>query len=158
MTTKKTYYEKLKDPRWQKLRLQVLNKSEFHCEVCGDGESTLHVHHKEYIKGREPWDYEPSQLATICENCHEEIHSSLDGLKNACSYINLDGPCDRDFFKYLISGAIDLPIGDDTHGYHKRIYEAGRYIEFIVAHLECMQVNWPNGTSTMLVDVYSKAE
>lgn len=41
-----TYAEKLKDPRWQKLRLEVMNRNEFHCEICGSGESTLWLEEK----------------------------------------------------------------------------------------------------------------
>jgi methionyl-tRNA synthetase len=59
------YWEKLKDPRWQKLRLEAMQKADFHCERCGDGESTLNVHHKEYFKGREPWEYKPKQLLDL---------------------------------------------------------------------------------------------
>lgn len=151
---KTAYSEKLKDPRWQKLRLEVMNRSDFCCEICGDGGSTLHVHHKEYIKGKEPWEYSPGQLASICDDCHSEIHSLDDGLKNACSYLNLDGPCDRNFFQHLISGAVDLPINEDSHSYHKRIYEAGKYVDFMVDHLDLMVVRFPDGTEVKLVDVY----
>jgi len=41
-----TYAEKLRDPRWQRRRLEKLDAADFHCESCGDGESTLHVHHR----------------------------------------------------------------------------------------------------------------
>jgi len=71
---KKTYAEKLKDPRWQKKRLEVLSDAEFQCELCGDTESTLHVHHKQYIKGHDVWEYERQQLACLCESCHENQH------------------------------------------------------------------------------------
>lgn len=156
MTYKKSdYSKKLLDPRWQRLRLEALNKADFTCEICMDNKSTLHVHHKEYIKGREPWEYDVSQLACICEWCHEDIHSTSDGLKNACSYINLDGPCDRNFFEFLILGAINLPIKEDSHNYHKRIYEAGKYIYFIVDHLELLTVKYQDGSEMKLIDVYS---
>ena len=64
------YSEKLKDPRWQKKRLEILNRDKFTCQWCLDSESTLHVHHLWYSKG-EPWDVEDDSLITICENCHE---------------------------------------------------------------------------------------
>lgn len=68
---KKTYSEKLKDPQWQKKRLEILQRDEFSCQVCGDERSTLHVHHRRYINGREPWEYTNDQLVTLCENCHQ---------------------------------------------------------------------------------------
>ena len=45
---RKSYYEKLLDPRWQKKRLEILNRDEFKCRSCGDDKSTLHVHHGYY--------------------------------------------------------------------------------------------------------------
>jgi len=67
-----TYAEKLKDPRWQKKRLKVLNRDEFTCQCCGDSKSTLHVHHFLYEKN--PWDVEDHALITICEKCHQFEH------------------------------------------------------------------------------------
>lgn len=102
--TKKTYYEKLKDPRWQKKRLEVMESNDFSCEVCGDNEKTLNVHHKEYFKNKEPWDYDKRQLVCICESCHEQEHSNVDLLKLICSYLNLDGPANREEVAFLIAG------------------------------------------------------
>jgi hypothetical protein len=65
-----TYSEKLKDPRWQKLRLQILDRDLWSCINCQATEITLHVHHLVYTKGAEPWDYPPEELVTLCETCH----------------------------------------------------------------------------------------
>ena len=65
------YAEKFKDPRWQKKRLKILERDEFTCQICYDKETTLHVHHRYYIRGAEPWDYPDDALVTLCENCHE---------------------------------------------------------------------------------------
>lgn len=67
----KTYSEKLRDPRWQKKRLEILDRDNWTCQNCGDEKSTLHVHHLDYEKGLEPWDYEDEYLQTLCETCHE---------------------------------------------------------------------------------------
>ena len=37
------YSQKLKDPRWQKKRLQILERDEWNCQICHDNESTLVV-------------------------------------------------------------------------------------------------------------------
>lgn len=71
------YTLKLKDPRWQKKRLEVLNRAKFKCQCCGDDENTLHVHHLIYSKG-DPWDAPDNTLECLCENCHnwrEEFNS-----------------------------------------------------------------------------------
>ncbi len=72
--TQKTYSEKLKDPRWQKKRLEVLNRDQFTCQVCFDKEQTLMVHHKIYTKGCEPWEYELGNFSTLCDECHKIEH------------------------------------------------------------------------------------
>lgn len=67
----KSYAEKLKDPRWQKKRLEILSRDEWTCQKCQDKESTLHVHHRYYEKGCDPWDHDGHSLVTLCVNCHE---------------------------------------------------------------------------------------
>lgn len=68
-----TYQEKLKDPRWQKKRLEILNRDNWTCKCCGDQETTLHVHHRKYSDG-DPWDTEDNDLFTLCELCHQAEH------------------------------------------------------------------------------------
>ena len=68
---KAAYREKLMDPRWQKRRLQVLERDGWTCGVCGDTETTLHVHHRWY-EGGDPWDAPDEALVTMCKECHEE--------------------------------------------------------------------------------------
>lgn len=65
------YGEKLKDPRWQKLRLQVFERDGWACQRCTDTENTLNVHHLYYEDKREPWDYSLEAFRTLCQECHE---------------------------------------------------------------------------------------
>jgi len=71
-----TYLEKLKDPRWQKRRLEIFNRDEFRCINCGDDEKTLNVDHKIYRKGFDPWEYPDEDLQTLCEDCHKKISAA----------------------------------------------------------------------------------
>lgn len=64
------YSEKLKDPQWQKKRLQVMERAGWKCQSCGDAKETLCVHHLVYSKG-EPWDAPDETLECLCETCHE---------------------------------------------------------------------------------------
>lgn len=66
-----SYTEKLKDPRWQKKRLQILERDKWACQACFDETKTLHVHHLYYEDGAEPWDYPDYALVTLCADCHE---------------------------------------------------------------------------------------
>jgi hypothetical protein len=72
-----TYAEKLRDPRWQKKRLEVFNRDNFKCRCCKAGTETLHVHHKHYEKDKEPWEYDLDYLITLCEDCHDILSTVL---------------------------------------------------------------------------------
>lgn len=65
------YREKLLDPRWQKKRLEILQRDEFKCCDCGETSETLHVHHRYYVNGRDPWRYPDFSMVTLCATCHE---------------------------------------------------------------------------------------
>lgn len=71
----KTYLEKLKDPRWQKKRLEILERDEWTCRSCGNKKKTLHVHHQKY--SRYPWSINSDFLITYCEDCHNLIENSI---------------------------------------------------------------------------------
>ena len=64
--------DRYSDPRWQKLRLQIMDRDQWACCKCGDKGSTLNVHHKIYI-GRQPWDTPPRHLQTLCDGCHFDL-------------------------------------------------------------------------------------
>lgn len=52
-----------------------MGRDDFTCRMCGDRGSTLHVHHFYYTRNAEPWDYPDGALITVCEWCHDELHS-----------------------------------------------------------------------------------
>lgn len=62
------YLEKLKSPKWQKKRLEILQRDEFTCCYCNDKETELQIHHLKYTK--EPWDAPNEDLITLCKHCH----------------------------------------------------------------------------------------
>lgn len=66
------YAEKLKDPRWQRKRLEVLQRDGFKCTSCKDETRTLHVHHDVYHGN--PWECPMKDLVTLCERCHDRQH------------------------------------------------------------------------------------
>lgn len=72
-----TYSQKLRDPRWQKVRLQVFGRDGWKCQqpdCVSRSETPLAVHHKTYQRGREPWDYPLENFLTLCEKCHDKAH------------------------------------------------------------------------------------
>lgn len=75
---KLTYMEQLQHPNWQRKRLEVMNAAGFVCELCGDKDTMLQVHHRRYVKGRMAWEYEAGELQCLCKKCHGESHDSKD--------------------------------------------------------------------------------
>lgn len=82
------YWQKLKDPRWQAMRLRIMERDKFSCRDCKDEKSTLNVHHAFYRKGRDPWEYDESDLITLCETCHENRHDSKEYILSALADIS----------------------------------------------------------------------
>lgn len=63
-----TYSEMLKHPKWQKKRLEILERDKWCCVKCGDTETTLHIHHLKYTG--KPWEAPAKDLSTLCADCH----------------------------------------------------------------------------------------
>ena len=76
------YSEKLKHPKWQKKRLQILDRDQFTCKLCKDTETTLHIHHKYYEDGCAPWEYPNTALVTLCEHCHKEVEDHKNSIED----------------------------------------------------------------------------
>lgn len=64
------YSEKLKDPRWQKKRLEIFERDGWKCMACLSKDNTLHVHHIFYLPKKDPWDIPNGLLITLCNDCH----------------------------------------------------------------------------------------
>ena len=70
-----SYAEKLKDPRWQRRRLEIFERDGWTCVRCLDTGNTLTVHHRDYTTA-EPWDEPAENLETLCEPCHKREHEN----------------------------------------------------------------------------------
>lgn len=81
-----TYPQKLRDPRWQRKRLEILQRDQWRCLICGSSRKPLQVHHAVYRK-REPWDYPDYVYQTLCDDCHairqELTDKAVDALRLA---------------------------------------------------------------------------
>lgn len=67
----KSYSELLKDPRWQKKRLKILERDGWRCKLCYSTVKTLNVHHLKY--NGKPWEADNDDLITLCKDCHEIV-------------------------------------------------------------------------------------
>lgn len=91
MANKKlTYAEQIKHPNWQKRRLEMLEYYGWACAHCDAKDKMLHVHHKQYFKGRMAWEYSNEELAVLCEDCHKDHHRVEERIKEILSNVNLD--------------------------------------------------------------------
>lgn len=68
------YTDQLKDPRWQRKRLEILEARGWKCEDCGETAKELHVHHPIYLKGYLPWEYPDWMYIVLCGRCHNDRH------------------------------------------------------------------------------------
>lgn len=70
--TRRRYAEKLLDNRWQQRKTAIQIRDQFECQKCKVKGETVHVHHRHYIGGRDPWDYPDQLLILLCAKCHKE--------------------------------------------------------------------------------------
>ena len=96
-----------KKNRWELFREEVIELDGGRCVRCGKDRqmgAILQVHHKQYIKGRKPWEYSYSDCETLCKGCHAGEHGlippktgweylgeeDLGGLEGTCEYCGTD--------------------------------------------------------------------
>jgi len=103
-----SYSDLLKDPRWQRKRLEVFEAAKWKCQRCGAGDKQLHVHHRKYIAGRKPWEYPMDRLLCLCENCHNKAHAIISSTRPLSI---------AEQISELERRAGELQVGDDEHGY-----------------------------------------
>lgn len=92
---KTAYADKLKHPKWQRRRLEILQRDNFTCQLCGDTETTLNIHHKKYHKG-EIWEYNDDELITYCEICHLVVEYFRKEYKSLILLASYNQPSDND--------------------------------------------------------------
>ena len=62
------YKKQIKHPKWQKKRLEILERDEYTCRLCNDKDTQLHVHHKYYNNKIKYWEYSDNCYITLCKN------------------------------------------------------------------------------------------
>lgn len=102
--SKLTYREQLLHPNWQRKRLEVLNRDNFRCCMCEDDQTTLHVHHKQYAKGRLAWEYPNDELVTLCEPCHGAMHEEVAILRDVTAKLPVEGDASMSGAAALLGG------------------------------------------------------
>lgn len=75
-----SYSDKLKFNEWKEKKDLIFFRDRYRCMLCDDDTKLLHCHHKKYINGTFPWEYDDSLLITLCEECHKKFHNIEDVL------------------------------------------------------------------------------
>ncbi len=107
-----SYLEMLRDPRWQRARLDTMQRAGFACERCGDKETTLNVHHKNYKRDHAPWEYELSNFVCLCRDCHEIVHKQKEMINNLLPYAELNV---GDFVSGLVAHQVNRKVVGGLH-------------------------------------------
>jgi 5-methylcytosine-specific restriction endonuclease McrA len=69
--------EQLNHPLWQRKRLEIMNRDNFKCLICGADNKKLNVHHICYFPDLHLWEYDNELLKTVCEDHHEQLTYDL---------------------------------------------------------------------------------
>lgn len=118
--TRSRYAEKLLDNRWQQRKTSIQIRDEFTCQKCGCKDRTVHVHHRHYILGRDPWDYPDELLILLCDICHKEeedckeVVTELAMVLHSYGYFNTEI---RDEINRLIESKMSKNNGITLHGH-----------------------------------------
>lgn len=134
------YSEKLKDPRWQRKRLEIFERDNFTCLGCGDTKNTLNCHHKQYHG--DPWDAPNDSLETLCEECHED-RTALNK-----HFLSLPTSTTRLINNFINLGKSELENGFDIiceqHEYHSTSDRA-RKVKIMNYMVGVLEVPWMSG-------------
>lgn len=84
----------------------------------------MHVHHKQYFKGHEVWEYSLHELASLCSDCHSSEHDFDEKFKKLISLLNIDGPGNKEDAYWLLAGFIGAEIEPESLA-HKNLYVIG---------------------------------
>lgn len=134
------YAELLRDPRWQRRRLEVLKQADFKCQECGDESTELHVHHHYYISGWKPWDYPDTLLTVLCKDCHKAVEIDKEVLLGSFSNSHTVGGAGgvelareaRSNAITLCGFAVNFAMYGDNYPFGDAEYNAA-YVEFAKA-------------------------
>lgn len=99
-----TYAQILRDARWQRKKVHLFNVHGGYCHYpgCEHPNRTLDVHHKVYLRGRDPWDYPDWCFEILCESHHLVIQDRMERAHLAIA-------SNPELLQYCISRRIENP-------------------------------------------------
>ena len=71
-------YLQSKDDRWLSKKEEILKRDNYTCKMCGSMiEPDLDVYHTKYVFGRKLWEYDNTDLITLCPECKREASRNV---------------------------------------------------------------------------------
>ena len=65
---------------WKRFRLEIIKLHDSRCARCNRSQADgiiLQAHHKFYVPGRMPWQYDYAECIALCKGCHAEEHGHI---------------------------------------------------------------------------------
>jgi len=82
----KSYVDQYNDHRWQKKRLEIIERENYICQYCHSQGNELRVHHTYYDKNKKVWEYDNDTLLCLCQRCHSDLHEFLENINRLVSF------------------------------------------------------------------------
>jgi hypothetical protein len=74
VNTKQKYLNYLQSDDWKKIAAKKRKQAKNRCQLCNNGEVTLHVHHLTY---ENLYKEKLIDLIVLCEKCHKNFHNTV---------------------------------------------------------------------------------
>lgn len=97
---------------WNERRKEVYERDGYECQRCGEeggkkGDVELHAHHIKPIS--QGGSHDLNNLKTVCESCHQVLHSYSTSMSNNSMYTNWEYP----FEKYSEQDPVSEKLDND---------------------------------------------
>lgn len=136
-----SYGERLKDPRWQQVRLKVFKRDDWKCICCRAASETLNVHHLEY--GKDPWDTPVENLITLCAECHSNFEGEIKHVRSAMrSHLKMEATWK---FAELLNKGLEDELNSMFVAFRRRPDVINELVHRAWAYnVEWMEIHYPN--------------
>jgi hypothetical protein len=72
-----TWSSQYDDERWKSFARSIRRERGNFCECCKQSNKEIHVHHFSYEKDKPIWESDAEDVALLCRECHQSLHSEL---------------------------------------------------------------------------------
>jgi len=125
------YIEKLKHPKWQKKRLEILSRDKFCCTCCGNENNSLQIHHDKY-EGEFPWQTRDEYLRTVCFKCHSILEFMKKGIFITGNTVSLKAVVKYASDKFAVVNFNYMNRHTQTIEFHSMVLLFKPYIEMVL--------------------------